>query len=68
MNVKVEPMKIEPAPAPSCGNCRFYQPGACMRRPPVSVQFHDRDGDLCSSWQWPSVRADDWCGEHEAAP
>lgn len=65
-------MKI-PEYGDMCWNCAFYQhridpAGECHRTSPVT--YH---GDSESEFDelagvWPTVDADDWCGEHRLAP
>ncbi len=58
---------VAEAGAPRCGNCRFFEPnikelGHCQRYPP---QFATSgvDGNTDFSPYFPSVHADEWCGE-----
>jgi hypothetical protein len=42
-----------------CETCAYCECGECRR-------FHPQisSGDYVSSTGWPSVKEDDWCGEH----
>jgi hypothetical protein len=54
-----------------CGNCRFFDYfdldyGWCKRFPPVFIE-NPKYGDY-DSWEpfdQPTVRLEDWCGEHQ---
>ena len=56
-----------------CGNCRFvgaYRSrveGAlvCRLNPPVTVTSYPFDRPS-QGWEFPPVRAEDWCGRYEA--
>lgn len=66
-------MSEQPAPAPSCGDCRFWNErthlrthpespadiGACRRFPPTAAGM--RGG------QHSNTHRDTWCGEHRGA-
>jgi hypothetical protein len=59
-----------------CANCRYYEPwgdddqsGQCNRyapRPVVQLRPAGSPSDIVAIW--PSVDAEDRCGEHEPAP
>lgn len=41
----------------------FPERSDCVRFPKVAVQYKDRDGDLQTGWEQPTMGKDEWCGE-----
>lgn len=60
-----------PAVKPACETCRFFvtkplRPSKCRRYPPTPFGYTEEFGgkNICD---FPTVLADDWCGEYEEA-
>lgn len=58
---------------PGCSSCRFaravsgYSTFECRRHAPLTVPVeHWRDAREATTW--PTMRGDDWCGDHEDKP
>jgi len=54
-----------------CANCVHFgseqngHSGLCRKNAPIPVREGLLDKDDESHAYWPTVRVDDWCGEHE---
>lgn len=55
---------------PACETCRYFvtkplRPGSCRRYPPTPFGYTEELGgkNICD---FPTVLAEDWCGEYEA--
>lgn len=46
-----------------CKDCKFFVQKDCRRFPPVPMILSISVLSTISA-QWPSVKEDDWCGEH----
>ena len=51
----------------TCDNCRFFFFGFCRRYPPTVFYnpLPEEEGTEETLSEWPTVEADDWCGEHQ---